>query len=171
MPFVLPPGFEPGTTVPKTVVISVSPRERARDKVKACFHFSRATLTKAVCLRERSRIVTRFQDFPNRSRIMHSPSLMHFRDPASASPSTDGEMPAAFDSPARGTQVPRLPASSCASLTSVRVRRIELRSRPWQGRVLPLNHARDTHGKDYTRTLALRQRGPTSSQENLRAAE
>lgn len=24
----LPPGFEPGTTVPKTVVISVSPRER-----------------------------------------------------------------------------------------------------------------------------------------------
>ena len=33
----------------------------------------------------------------------------------------------------------------------MRVRRIELRSRPWQGRVLPLNHTRITEGLYSTR--------------------
>ena len=52
----------------------------------------------------------------------------------------------------------------------VRVRRIELRSRPWQGRVLPLNHTRfllyfggvATESKsswDYTHARAVRQCG------------
>lgn len=52
-------------------------------------------------------------------------------------------MTAPFDSPREHTLA--LPAKSVARKARfvVRVGRIELPSRPWQGRILPLNHTRN----------------------------
>ena len=135
----LPEGFEPPIAVPKTAVISVSPRERT---AKVYITLSCA-------------------DTGNRSQIFCSPPLVKFCDPGSRSPSADGDIVPPFDPPSRRAKARRLSRKSPwrkdraqrdvgkprgfpdGGRGFVRIRGIEPRSRPWQGRVLPLNHIRN----------------------------
>ena len=61
----------------------------------------------------------------------------------------------------RSARALRCTRTTFAALTFVRVRRIELRSLPWQGSVLPLNHARFLVNYHHQRPLLIN--GPVSA--------
>ncbi len=150
----LPEGFEPPITVPKTVVISVSLREH---RWLSYFFFCYADMG----------ISRASPPVPNGTfgRVA-SPSLNTLSgNRSSARPVTvvtrlrlttlassrllAGPATLTFDSPSPLQKHSR-PTRRVVLVVFVRIRGIEPRSPPWQGGVLPLNHIRAIKRADYT---------------------
>ncbi len=147
----LPEGFEPPITVPKTVVISVSLREH---RWLSYFFFCCADTSESVrrssCHRRDKTPPDHANHSPgNRPRLEASPSRVLGLGTGSRFAPL-GSHRSAVRFPAAKCEGTSLIRTAFAVLMSVRIRGIEPRSPPWQGGVLPLNHIRAIKRADYT---------------------
>lgn len=144
---VLPPGFEPGTTASKAAMISISPRER-KCTILCIFRKIKGFRVDIACETSLFTLSNHILWCETWNIDSFSWNMVDLRlwNIVEKHVRTASVKPALRFSEAlltlRVEPQQRAALGRTALCLSVRAGRIELPSRPWQGRILPLNHAR-----------------------------